>query len=341
MQKNILIIRRDNIGDLICTTPLISNLRKSFPEANIDVFVNSYNSPVISENSEINNIYIYKKAKHKTHNESILKIYMQRFSTYFAMRKKGIDIAILAGGAENKRSLKVAKMVGAKQIIGYSYSDSVDFGIITPINIDKTEGMHEVELTNFLASPLGIKETPPACSLTPTPFYLDKAKTYLRDNGLSENQQPIGIHISARKPSNRWTEKNYVELIYQVWSKYQRPIMLFWSPGSKDNPLHPGDDELAKSIQHQCENIMLLPYPTQSLEQLIAGLSLCGPVICSDGGAMHIAAAVGCPILCFFGDSDALRWHPWGVKHVLLQKDSLSVADISVDETLQALEALI
>ncbi|PIV80965.1 hypothetical protein COW53_06815, partial [bacterium CG17_big_fil_post_rev_8_21_14_2_50_64_8] len=40
------------------------------------------------------------------------------------------------------------------------------------------------------------------------------------------------------------------------------------------------------------------------------------------------------PILCFFGKSDATRWHPWGGPHVLLQPPSLDVKDISVAEAL-------
>ncbi len=50
------------------------------------------------------------------------------------------------------------------------------------------------------------------------------------------------------------------------------------------------------------------------------------------GGALHIAAALGKPILCFFCDLDATRWRPWDVPHVLLQPPSLNAADISVDE---------
>ena len=55
---------------------------------------------------------------------------------------------------------------------------------------------------------------------------------------------------------------------------------------------------------------------------------------------MHIAAALGKPILCFFGDSDAARWHPWGVPYRLLQPESRDVTDISVAAALQAFREL-
>ena len=81
--------------------------------------------------------------------------------------------------------------------------------------------------------------------------------------------------------------------------------------------------------------------PTTTLRQLIAGISLCDQFICSDGGAMHIAAGLGKPLVCFFGDSSAEQWHPWGVPHVLLQPDSRDVADISVTEVLQAYQRVL
>ncbi|MBI2317053.1 MAG: lipopolysaccharide heptosyltransferase family protein, partial [Betaproteobacteria bacterium] len=61
----------------------------------------------------------------------------------------------------------------------------------------------------------------------------------------------------------------------------------------------------------------------------------------ADGGAMHLAAGLGKPIVCLFGDSGAERWHPWGVPHQLLQAPSREVADISVEAVVQAYTALL
>jgi ADP-heptose:LPS heptosyltransferase len=93
-------------------------------------------------------------------------------------------------------------------------------------------------------------------------------------------------------------------------------------------------------IRDRLPDLPLLALSTQRLPELIAGLSLCDRVVCSDGGAMHIAAALGKPIVCLFGNSDAARWHPWGVPHVVLQKESRNVADISVDEACAAFAQL-
>ena len=59
--KSILIIRRDNIGDLVCTTPLIAALRKRYSKASIGVLANSYNAPVLDGNSDVDDLYAYSK----------------------------------------------------------------------------------------------------------------------------------------------------------------------------------------------------------------------------------------------------------------------------------------
>jgi len=62
-RPRILVIRRDNIGDLVCTTPLIFALRERFPFAHIAALVNTYNEPVLSGNAAIDAVYTCEKRK--------------------------------------------------------------------------------------------------------------------------------------------------------------------------------------------------------------------------------------------------------------------------------------
>ena len=83
------------------------------------------------------------------------------------------------------------------------------------------------------------------------------------------------------------------------------------------------------------------PVVTERLEDLIAALSLCEGMVCSDGGAMHLAAALDKPMVCLFGDSDPEHWGPWKVPSVVLHPASREVTDISVEEVSTSLVNLL
>ena len=65
MLKSIILIRRDNIGDLVCTTPAIRALRLTYPEIKIALLVNSYNADAVIGNPDIDEIFVYEKGKHR------------------------------------------------------------------------------------------------------------------------------------------------------------------------------------------------------------------------------------------------------------------------------------
>jgi ADP-heptose:LPS heptosyltransferase len=58
--QRILVIRRDNIGDLACTTPMIHLLRRHFPNAWIGALVTHYNAPVLAGNTDLDEVLHYR-----------------------------------------------------------------------------------------------------------------------------------------------------------------------------------------------------------------------------------------------------------------------------------------
>jgi heptosyltransferase-3 len=339
--RRFLVIRRDNIGDLVCTTPLIHALRERYPKARLCVLVNSYNRPVVENNPDIDVVYAYTKAKHREQGTSVLSVYWDRLRLMRELRRQNFDYAIIAGPHFLPRVLRLARWIRPWHILGFTEPHKrgarhIDMSI--PYTLPQP--LHEAEDIFRLLAPLGIHGEPPAMRVFPAAPAVAQAQAMIRGKGLS-TENVIGVHISARKPTNRWPVENFAGMIRRLHQAHHASFMLFWSPGSASNPRHPGDDEKAQQIMDAVKDIPVLAYPTDQLDQLIAGLSLCRAVVCSDGGAMHIAAALGKPILCFFGKSDKSRWYPWKAEHLLLQPPSLNVADIGVDEAARAFDQLL
>jgi heptosyltransferase-3 len=336
----ILVIRRDNIGDLVCTTPLFTALRAHFPAARICALVNSYNVEVLANNPDVDAVYVYTKVKHLPAGKSVLGAYLDRVKLLIALRRERFDYAILPGAGFMPRALGLARMIRPRHIIGFTETGKrgtrhIDMGV--PHGLPT--GLHESEDIFRLLHPLGISGQPPRLCVFADPAESMRAQQAL--DRVSTATLTIGIHISARKISQRWPSTAFVQLIRRLREAYEARFMLFWSPGAEDNPLHPGDDNKAAEIMRGLADIPILAIPTQTLSELIAGLAACDYVICSDGGAMHLAAALDKPIVCFFGKSDAVRWRPWGVPHVVLQTSIREVYDIEPDAALSAFKQLL
>ncbi len=330
----ILVVRRDNIGDLVCTTPLFRALRQRFPDAWIGALVNSYNAPVLDGNPDLSEVYAYRKLKHRGAGESLLANLRARWRIVTALRRRSLDHVVLAGNSA--RAMAFARLLGAGRIVALEGQASRP-----DIAVDARDlaGGHEAEITFRLARAFGIEGPPPLPSVYPDGGAVARLRRELADR-LSGAKTLVGIHISARKPSQRWPAERFAELARALARREGVGMLLFWSPGAASDPVHPGDDQAAQALAGSLSGLPLMPVPTRDLGELIAGLSLCERVVCSDGGAMHLAAALGKPIVCLFGRSDAARWHPFGVRYELLQPASLEVRDISVSSVAAALDRL-
>src|SRR5437870_12529523 len=84
----VLVIRRDNIGDLVCTTPLISALRKRYPGGHIAELVNTYNEAVLARNPYVDAVYAYEDGKHSGGARSIVSVYSDRLRLSMTLREE-------------------------------------------------------------------------------------------------------------------------------------------------------------------------------------------------------------------------------------------------------------
>ncbi len=334
--KKFLVIRRDNIGDLLCTTPLIRSLRLAFPDAEIDVLVNSYNRGVIKNNPDINQIFVYQKGKHINGVLKKLQAYYQKLRLIFQLRARHYDWAFLA--SPGKRTMSLAKQTGVAKLAGF-YKDENDKKMLAyGVDIATCNGLHEVERVHRLINAVATEKNVPPMVLVPEESELNAVQKRLKRAGLTNSHDLIGLHISARKPSNRWAEEKYIELIKSLLSKGGCRVLLFWSPGSEDCTTHPGDDEMSQRIVNQIDDSRLIPVETKNLQQLIAAINFTKLFICSDGGAMHIAASLNKKIICFFGDSDSSQWYPWAKEYEVLKNKEKNVSLIEVETVLKYVE---
>lgn len=330
--KSVLFIRRDNIGDLVCTTPAIRAVRLKYPEAEIAILVNSYNADIVKGNPDIDEVFIYEKEKHRPKGKGVLKTLLGQLNVIRKIRSRRFDAAIGCAYSYSPRLARLAYLTGAKLRIGYApkHGNSRFYNSVVK---GPSEPVHEVLAMMRLLKPLGIEEEPvPRLFIRPDEEEVKKAREFLKSAG--PGRRIALFHISSRRPENRWPLEYFKELGDMIEKQCGFKPLLTWSPGSKDNPLHPGDDEDAEALASAMKERPLL-YKTERLSQLIAALSLADIVICLDGGAMHIAAGLGKPVLAIWGSTDERRWAPWAAPHIILKKDSKHASSVSPKEAFE------
>ena len=302
---NILIIRRDNIGDLLCTTPLLRGLKDQLKVSRLDVVTNSYVAPVLKGSHLIDHLYIYHKLKHG--HISFLNAASERFRLIFNLRKNHYDYIL----AFDHRALNLTRFLRKTKVL-------------TPIQdwADQTE----VERAWELGQRLGLIGVPGSLEL---PLYSSSSDI--------KNTQILGIHISARRVRQQYPITKWIKLIRALYDlDTELTFHIFWSPGDSKSPMHPGDDDKAVILKEELKDLPVIFMPTPTLESLIENIQTCGSMIMADGGAMHIAAALNRPIVALFGDSNPKRWRPWGVPYKILQNNTENVKDIEPSKIIDA-----
>lgn len=326
----ILVIRHDNIGDLVLTTPVFAALRERFPAASIEALVNSYNAPVLAGHPDVDRVHVYTKRKHREDGAGSLGEFTRVVRQWLALRARGFDHVLVAAPGFQKRQVRLARTLRSRHVAAFVPAGERAAGVDLPVEYAGPRG-HHLEETFRILRALGIAGPPPPLRLGiefPGPVRLPSTPL-------------VGVHISARRLCNRWPGPHFARFMREVHERGGVRFRLFWSPGDDDDPRHPGDDHQAARVAAQTHGLPVEPFATRTLRDLAQGIAACDAFVCSDGGAMHLAAALGKPILCFFGDSPASEWHPWGVPYRLLQPASLDARDISVEAALGAFDGLV
>ncbi len=310
--KKILLVRNDNVGDLICTTPAIEALRKKYPNNQIDIVVNSYNYSAIKNNPFVNKIYCYTKSKHKKVLLDKIKVSFEKMKILMNIKKEKYDTVIVFRSDYSKSAELFANITNATYKIGVkNLNDKDNFNIHIPVNQN-----HEVEFCFDCLKPLGIE-------------YKDE-KTYfhIEDKYIKKFRKYYGLvifHISARMKPNQMS----YEKLKQILLKLDLNIIITTDPK---------DWEMAKKLENETKAVFVR---TDNFCDWAGVIKNAKFFITLEGGAMHIAPALGVKTMALFGYSDINRWYPWGYKHLAIQDESYIAENIDnnliVDKILENL----
>lgn len=292
----ILVIKMRFHGDMLLTTPVISTLKRHYPEAKIDMLLYKDTMPILSENPEINALYgISNKG---TATPEKIKNFLSLVKT---LRANDYDLIINL--TDQWIIALLIRCLAARVKISQDYAHRQSaFWKKSFTHLAPFAGTHAVERNLSVLGPLNIDPHVRETSMYYAPVHWDNVRQQLDALGVKENY--VVIQPTARQLFKCWDDEKFSRVIDAIQQRGY-PVVLTSGPGA---------DDLAciASIADGCEirPVTGLAGKTR-FPELGALIDHADLFIGVDSAPGHIAAAVKTPVICLFGATDHIFWRPW------------------------------
>lgn len=328
--NKILVVRQHNqLGDLLISSPLYRAIKEYFPNSHLTAIVSNANYKALQNNPFVDSLFVFDKSKLKE------TAYINEFNKIL---KSNYDLAIVPSATSLSFTsdllvgLSNAKIkIGALSLDGVFNKSSYFFDYKVELDWRNKPDTHVSQRNLEILAPLGITTN----NLSPIISISEKDKTeaekFINLIPGDKTKPLICFHPGAGKIQNRWSYKNFAELINILLNEYQPRI--FFSAGSFD------DKEIVNKISNLTgKNFTVFDLPGMSL--LAAVLEKTNLFITNDTGPMHAGASVKTPQISLFGPTDPKMWAPLGETKIYIKKDE-DINSISVEDALKECDKLL
>ena len=292
--KRILIIRTDRVGDVVMITPMIREIRKTFPDSFIATLTNQNSNDVLINNPHLDLILTDDLKKN-----SFWKVVKQLRENKFTdglliMPTERAAYQMFFAGIKNRIG------VGKKLYEVITFMKSVSRNKYIPLR-------HESDYCMDLARTIGVNSK----DLTPEIFITDKEKLngreILNSLGINENELKIIIHTGSGKSSGNWSEDKYLILIREILIKKNNARIILtakeMSSNFRSNILSLNDSRIVFADSH-----------INRLRDLICIISNSDLLIAASTGPLHLASALDIKTIGLFCHRRMNCAELWGAK---------------------------
>ena len=295
-QLRLLFIKLKHIGDALIMTPMLTAVRKKYPESEIHVVVRDNTEGILAGCPAIDRLHTAAAPKNERQSGS----WWRDLRLIARLRRVGFDYAFELGDGDRGRLM--AWLSGARELHGNDPSSTISQwwrSRFTLLPNENRKHRHQVD-KDYTIVRLQLKlptEIPPLC------FTQTAA-------GPWPDQIPFLLfHPTTRWQRKRWPTDRWIKLGRELARNHD--ILVSCGPSTDETAeaqaIADGIGERASSTEGR------LSWP-----QLAGALRAAKLFIGVDTAAMHLAAACQCPTVAIFGPSRDWAWHPWMVPHQIV-----------------------
>ena len=292
----ILLIKPSSLGDIVHAMPVVSALKERWPAAHLTWFVKRQWADLVYRFKGVDRIWPV---------DSSIGGWLGQIRV---LRAERFDLVIDLQGLF--RSGALARLSGSPVRIGFANAREGSPWFYTHRVPVSSMEMHAVDRYLLVAAALG-------ASSKGTPQFrfkkLEEDLVAIRDLCQSKRfsvEKPwVAMSVWARWPTKRWPLSAFAAVIDQLTRENLGPVVLIGSSDEKDE---------AGQLKTMTSSPFVDLTGAVPLGSLPALLSRASVLITNDSGPMHVAAAVGTPVVALFGPTSASRTGPYGGSHTVL-----------------------
>ncbi|NKB25681.1 MAG: lipopolysaccharide heptosyltransferase II [Kiritimatiellae bacterium] len=289
------------VGDSIMSMPALQAFRKKFPDTPISLLVKPRLVPLWEMHPVPDQLIELEEGFSGT------------FRTVRNIREKVFNKAFIFPHSFRSALLPfLAKVPERRGLPGHARDGLLTQVIKPEITHDRCHQAYE-----YLDLVLGQDEQ---SLLEPPTLHVPERTIMSVQKSLSKLPSPsIGlIPGAARGTSKQWPFEHFIRLGRKL-VKNEYGVVIFGAPGEYD---------LCEKIVQAIGKTAINLSGKTDFHEWAAWLKLCSSVVANDSGGMHLAAAVGTPVVALYGMTDPLRTGPLGARSCIFQKSSVRSRDI-------------
>jgi lipopolysaccharide heptosyltransferase II len=287
-----LLIRFSSLGDILLLTPALRSLRQAYPDSRIDVLIRPRFRELLENNPHISHLVFLEDPADSHTLKQLQNELHGRYDTV-------VDLHT------GLRSSQLRTQLDAGRILVYDKRRFVRWLLVAfKINLYGREfSVPEAYLEAL--KPLGVKD---AGGGLEWPGALARREEFLQVAILAQapDPKPIALCPGASFATKRWTQESWLDLARLLLDKGHT----LWVFGGTE------DAEAGEALKAVNPERMSTFCGKLSPALSGAGLSFCQAAVTNDAGPMHMAAAVGTPVVAIFGSTvPAFGFRPFRVPH--------------------------
>ncbi len=312
---SILIINPHGIGDVLFTTPVVSNLRRAYPDAHIAYIGNRRTEGFLKNDPRIDQVLVYERDEFHAQRKHPIA-YARKWADFARTIREGRFDIVFDLSMNNMFGFG-AWFCGIPKRIGYDYKGRGRF-LTHKFPLKGYEGRHVIDHYLSLLEGVGVPVVDRAMQFPITPADEAWAGAWLKAEGIDPAARPVavvpggGASWGKAAGNKRWPAGKYAGLVDKIIADSHAPVILMGDSG---------EAQLCKEVASLVHFPLHSAVGKTTLGQMAALLKLCRLAIVNDGGPLHVAVAAGTRTVSIFGPVDPVVYGPYPAQaHTVVTK---------------------